>query len=253
VWDVREGRLVRAVGLAGMERPAALAVTADGRLAAVGDQQANIAVIEPATGVERYRIESARSSTGALTFTPDGKRLIVGLVGPRAPHAIEVYDAETGRHVRRLAGHAGPVWGLACLPDGRRMASVGGDRTLRVWDLTDGRELSKMGGHPGAAKCVAVTPDGRYAVVGTGHRWSSGWRKAESYGVQVWDLATSRSLGRFATAAAINSVAVSPDGRRALASGEDQVVHAWDMPDATIAHAIGVDVKNSTPASAGPT
>jgi WD40 repeat protein len=257
VWDVARGREVRALRLSGTERAVALAVTRDGRLAAVGDQHAQVVVVELATGRELCRAATERCSTGSLAFTPDGASLVVGLVGGGgAAHPIEVREATTGRLVKRLAGHTGPVWGLACLPDGRRLVSAGGDRVLRVWDLTTGRQLSKLGNHPGAARCLALSPDGRLAVVGTGNRWSAGWRKADAYGVQVWDLSTGACLGRFATDSAVCSVALSPDGRRAVAAGEDHVVRTWDMPTPAAeakAASAPVAVKAASPTRVGST
>lgn len=231
VWDVASGREVRAIPVRSATRIAALAVTRDGRTVAAGDEHANVRLLDVTTGRTLSHWQTPNTSVGALAFSPDGRTVVVGLIGEGdGPHPVEVREAATGRLVHQLTGHAGPVWGVACLPDGLRAVSVGGDRALRVWDLKNGRELARLGDHPGAARCLAVSPDGRFAAVGTGHRWAGGWRPADAYGVQVWDLNTGRCLGRFTTDAAVCSVALSPDGRHALAAGEDRVVRSWDMP-----------------------
>jgi WD40 repeat protein len=136
----------------------------------------------------------------------------------------------TGRVITELRGHRGPAWGIAFLPDGRRAVTSGSDAALRLWDVRTGRELKRFGGHPGAVLGVAVSRDGRYALAGTGHLWEDGWRPAESYGVRVWDLETGRAVGRLDTPGPVRCVAFSPDGRLALAGGDDLVVRAWRLP-----------------------
>jgi WD40 repeat protein len=157
--------------------------------------------------------------------------LLIGLVGDvQTPNDVEVFDVPTGRVITRLQGHDEPVWGVAFLPDGRRVVSAGSDRTLRLWDVATGRELKRFDDHPGVVLCLAVSPNGRLALTGTGHFWSEGWRPAVSYGLQIWDLELGVGLGRFETNEPIRSLALSPDGLRAMASGDDAVMHSWSLP-----------------------
>lgn len=231
VWDVAGGKLLREIQVQSGLHVSALVVSPDGTFAVTGDEHAVVRGISLTTGREEFHVESPRNSVGALAFTPDGKRILVGLLGNETGgHVVQVRDTADGRLVRQLDGHKGSVWGVACTPDGRRAVTASSDRTIRVWDLVSGRELSRMGEHPGVARCLALSDDGRFVAVGTGHRWAGCWRPAESYGVQLWDLESGRSLGRFLTDSAICSVAISPDGRRATAADTDHVLRSWEIP-----------------------
>jgi WD40 repeat protein len=69
------------------------------------------------------------------------------------PHdnTIRIWDAETGAAVGQpLVGHNGPVWSVACSPDGRRIISGSDDKTIRIWDAETGAAVGEpLVGHNG--------------------------------------------------------------------------------------------------------
>ena len=73
----------------------------------------------------------------AIAFSPDGRAIATGSVD----NTVILWDAETGRLMRRLVGHPSPVRSLAFSPDGRAVAGEStGKGTVIVWD----RETGKM-------------------------------------------------------------------------------------------------------------
>jgi WD40 repeat protein len=61
---------------------------------------------------------------------------------------------------RILAGHTNRVYGVAYRPDGKRLASSGGDGTVREWEAASGKELSVLDG-PTDLSSVVWDPRGK--------------------------------------------------------------------------------------------
>ncbi|QDT53835.1 Serine/threonine-protein kinase PknB [Caulifigura coniformis] len=81
---------------------------------------------------------------------------------------VLIADCETGEIVQTLKGHQTTVMDFEFSPDGRRLATVSGDRTVRVWDWKEGKELWREVAHTNEAYAVTFSPDGEtVATAGT--------------------------------------------------------------------------------------
>ncbi len=85
--------------------------------------------------------------------------------------------------VSHSRGTRGAVYGVAFSPDGKRIVSGSGDRTLRLWDAQTGQELFPLKGHTDRVSSVAFSPDGKRIVSGSGDRT-----------LRVWDAQTGQEL-----------------------------------------------------------
>jgi WD40 repeat protein len=96
--------------------------------------------------------------------SPDGKEIAAG-----NDKAIIVYDALTGREIRKMAGHADKVTAVAYSPDGKRLVSGSADKTVQMWDVPTGKVLWKFTGND-AVKSIAFSPDGKTVTVLEGEK-----------------------------------------------------------------------------------
>jgi len=72
------------------------------------------------------------------------------------------------RNQKTFRGHTSSVYGVAFSPDGKRIVTGSGDRTVRVWDAVKGMELLSLKGHTNVVTSVAFSADGKRIVTGSG-------------------------------------------------------------------------------------
>src|SRR5262249_427898 len=123
---------------------------------------------------------------------------------------VRLWDAATGKEVRAFRGHKAEVRCLAFSPDGKALASGGGDKTVRLWDADNGKELRRFVNHEDWVEAVAFAPGGKLLASGS----SDG-------SLLLWDLVADKPAHRLTQAGGVKALAFSPDGRTVAAGRPD--------------------------------
>jgi WD40 repeat protein len=150
-----------------------------------------------------------RSHTLALTIA-------VVLTGPGS-------FAQEMKERAAFSGHTFAVQGVALSPDGKLLASGGGDTRggeLKLWDVATGKEIVALAGYSNSLYALAFSPDGRLLASGG----------IDSH-VKIWDVAGRKHRVTLSGHTDwVHALAFSPDGSR-LASAGRREAKLWDVKE----------------------
>ncbi|MEG3950253.1 hypothetical protein QUA02_13965, partial [Microcoleus sp. SVA1_A4] len=124
--------------------------------------------------------------------------------------------------LQTLAGHTDGIKAVAIAPDGKRVISASGDKTLKIWDIKSGTELRTLIGHTGEVWGVAIAPDGKTAISASGDK------------LKIWDTETGTELRTLTGHTnSVLAVAIPPDGKTAISASSDNTRKIWDTETGT--------------------
>jgi len=189
IWTVADGQLVKAVR-AHTERGLGVDFSPDGRLMATAANaggtagQGDVYLFDTTTWQQVGQLAGAKGVV-LVAFSPSGTTLATG----GTDKGVRLWETCTGREVLRFDGHSDSAYFVAFSPDGRRLASCGGNWSadtaaeVIVWDAATAARLATFGGHPAPIWSLAYRPDGHELASACGK-----WAANTAGEVRLWDL-----------------------------------------------------------------
>ncbi|HEV2583936.1 MAG TPA: WD40 repeat domain-containing protein [Ktedonobacteraceae bacterium] len=234
VWDAATGKLLYNTA---DQAVISVAWSPDGGQIAVVDQQANMRVLEAATGQTRLTYQEAANQR-SVTWSPDGRHLAsVGVEG------TTIWEAVADHRIASLAAHHQAERAVVWSPDGKSIAAEdGANLDAGFWDTAKGdsygdlqiyhENMFSLFNYRNAA-AVAWSPDGAHVALS----WASGYTDASSaQQVYVWGnaptlcgLDDSCPVSGGSHTAPITALAWSPDGKRIASASLDKTVLVYDV------------------------
>ncbi|MXY99877.1 hypothetical protein F4Y93_04220 [Candidatus Poribacteria bacterium] len=156
----------------------------------------------------------------ALTFSPDGKKLVSGTMGGK----VQMWDAETGVELalffagKEGVGYRDPITTFAFPSDGTLLV-VGSERKIR---LLGGSKQPRLKDVPRGAKSLVFSPDDTVLLAGL-----------RNGSIELFDMATGENTNTLnGHTSIVETLVFSPDGKTLVSAGQDGTILVWDWEQA---------------------
>lgn len=235
----------------------AVALSPDGSRIASADRSGRILISSTTSGGAQTSLPAVGEAVWSLDFSADGTRILAA-----ADSSARLYDAASGEVVGSFTPPTGGVTRAALSPDGMHLAISTSLGKVYVWEIGQDAPTETMNVSDNLVWSVSFSPDGTLLAAGDSDEVVSVWSVASAEriadftghargatdviflgdnatlvasdrrgGLHFWDLTYERSIGKILPAhdAAIWRLAAHPDGQSFASSGDDGIVHVWDV------------------------
>jgi RNA polymerase sigma factor (sigma-70 family) len=221
LWDAATGKEIhRFPNLS--EQPSCAAFSPDGKLLATGGWHYFCRLWDVASGKEVRQIGG-----GAFAFSADGKLVTTAKYDSNAKtwdkESVRIWDANTGKELRRLDCRQGELWAVAYSPDGKILATAGKQGTILLWDAATGKKQHQLTVHTEEVWKIMFSPDGKLLASSSTEGTIRLWKMEKGH--------PSRIVAEKKSKYENMPIAFSPDGSLLAAGDASGTISLWDVAD----------------------
>jgi WD40 repeat protein len=220
----RRAQNVKAGEWAGLEgAPRSLAISGDGKLAAMGDETGKIKLYDVTNGQNTKTFAGHTGPVTGLKFTTDNARLVSG----SHDKTVRVWNVADGA----IAGQvevAAPINAIALVAEGKQIATGGADNIIRLWDYAAVtatekpaeplKPVKEIPGHGGPVTALAI-------LAANGAELVSG---SQDGTVRVWNVMAGNAVRQMNHGGPVEAIAVRPDGQRIASVSANNSAKIWN-------------------------
>ncbi|MDX1947487.1 MAG: c-type cytochrome domain-containing protein [Pirellulaceae bacterium] len=221
IWQKPAGG--KKLDLAALEGPArSLAISADGKLAAIGEETGKVKVYTVADGKVSKTLTGHSGPVTGVAFTADGAKLVTG----SQDKTVRVFNLADQAQVASIETPS-PVNAVAIVAEGKQIATGGADNIIRTWELPAAqpadapKPIKELTGHGGPITSLA-------AIGPTGAQLLSG---SKDNSVRTWDVVAGTALKNMAHGTPVEGVAARADGKRFASISSANNIKLWNGDD----------------------
>jgi len=213
VWDCSTGRCLHVLeGHADLIQD--LVISADSRLALTASYDHTAALWSLVDGSRLHTLTGHTDYVESAAISKDSTRAVTGSWDMTA----RIWDIATGACLHVLEGHGDRVWRIAL--GSQYLVTTSWDMTACVWEVESGEGVWQLEGHTDVVHSAAITEDEQWVVTAS-----------QDGTARVWDIQVGKCCQVLTGQAGTGKMAVSPDGRKAVALSDssDALAQVWDL------------------------
>jgi len=155
-------------------------------------------------------------STGyTVKFSPNDLYLFIG----NTQGKLERWEIGTGKKVQEFVGHTNVSMDFEFFDNGKKLASVGWDNSVRTWDMGSGFQIRKFDAHQDPVHAVAISTNNSWMATAGTDRIAI-----------LWDINSGKLLKKFVGhKSIISAVQFSPDNKHLITGSIDGITKIWDL------------------------
>jgi WD40 repeat protein len=209
-------------GVADLDLVQSLKFSPDGTVLASGGFR-TVKLWRKSSGGKQSDLAGLAAGARSVAMSPDGKLAAIG----DETGKVNLFDLASGKILKVLEGHSGPVTGAAFTADGARLVTGSSDKSFRVWSVKDQQQIASIE-TPAAVSSIAIVGEGKLVAVG-----------GEDHVIRLWELAAAGPGEAMKPvkeltghSGAVTSLApLEASGKHIVSGSKDGSLRIWDVAE----------------------